>query len=378
MRVISADSHMMEPPDLWQERLDNKYKDRAPRVIQGYQGKKGSFFTVEGIRPFPVAGGFAAGNKPEDLPKAWEKGYEGCRPSGWDPVERIKDQDIDGVEAEVLYTTLGMSLFGLDDAGFQQACFGAYNDWVAEFCSHNPKRLFGIALISLEDIQAGAKELERCAKKGMRGAMIWGSPPREHPYSSLEYDPFWAAAQDLQVPVSLHVVTSKKGNQEKKASASGEAQPRRERRGGTQSNYMRLIHEVQQSITDIIFSGVLERFPKLLIVSAENDTGWLPHFMYRADHAWEKFRFFEKEPLPMAPSEYIKRQLYATFQDDPIGPSTWDFFGADNYMWASDFPHTDSTWPNSLDVIKKDFAKVPADVTQKIVADNAIRLYRMA
>jgi len=376
MRVISADSHMMEPPDLWRERLDNKYKDRAPQVIQGYEGKKGYFFVVEGIKPFPVAGGFAAGNKPEDLPKAWEKGYEGARPSGWDPVERLKDQDIDGVEAEVLYTTLGMSLFGLDDAGFQQACFGAYNDWVAEFCSHNPKRLFGIALISLEDIQAGAKELERCAKKGMRGAMIWGSPPREHPYSGAEYEPFWAAAQDLQMPISLHVVTSKKGNQEKKA--TGEAKPQRERRpGGTEAGYMRLIHEVQQSIIDILFGGVLERFPKLIIVSAENDSGWLPHFMYRADHAWEKFRFFNKEPLPMPPSEYMKRNLYATFQDDPIGPSTWDFFGADNYMWASDFPHTDSTWPNSLEVIKKDFAKVPAEVTQKIVFDNAKRLYRM-
>ena len=169
MRIVSADSHMMEPADLWQERLDNKYKDRAPRVIEGYQGQKGHFFIVEGIRPFPVAGGFAAGSKPEDLPKVWEKGYEGCRPSGWDPVERLKDQDIDGVEAEVLYTTLGMSLFGLDDAEFQQACFGAYNDWVSEFCRHDPKRLFGIALISLEDVQAGAKELERCAQKGMRG-----------------------------------------------------------------------------------------------------------------------------------------------------------------------------------------------------------------
>jgi predicted TIM-barrel fold metal-dependent hydrolase len=367
---------MMEPADLWQQRLDTKYKDRAPRVIEGYQDKKGHFFVVEGLRPFPVAGGFAAGNKPEDLPKAWEKGYEGARPSGWDPVERIKDQDVDGVEAEVLYTTLGMSLFGLDDATFQQACFQAYNDWVSEFCSYDSKRLYGIALISLEEIQAGVQELERCAKKGLRGAMIWGSPPRERPYSSPEYDPFWAAAQDLQMPVSLHVVTSKKGNQERKKSEGGQQRP--QRRGGvTQSAYMRLIHEVQQSISDILFSGVFERFPKLIIVSAENDTGWLPHYMYRADHAWEKFRFFEKESLPMPPSEYIKRQLYATFQDDPIGPSTWDYFGADNYMWASDFPHTDSTWPHSQAVIQKDFAKVPPEVTQKIVAENARRLYRM-
>src|SRR5947208_7913940 len=163
MRVISADSHMMEPADLWLERLDNKYKDRAPRGIQGYGGKKGYFFVVEGIRPFPVAGGFAAGNKPEDLPKAWEKGYEGCRPSGWDPVERIKDQDIDGVEAEVLYTTLGMSLFGLDDAQLQRDCFAVYNDWVAEFCRQNRRRLHSSALISLEAIDAGGKGLTRCA-----------------------------------------------------------------------------------------------------------------------------------------------------------------------------------------------------------------------
>ena len=377
MRVVSADSHMMEPADLWQTRLDTKYRDRAPSVVEGYNGKKGHFFCVEGLRPFPVAGGFAAGNKPEDLPKAWEKGYEGARPSGWDPVERIKDQDVDGVDAEVLYTTLGMSLFGLDDAGFQQACFRAYNDWVSEFCGHDPKRLFGIALISLEDIQAGVKELERCAKNGMRGVMIWGSPPRDKPYSSHEYDPFWTAAQDCHMPVSLHVVTSKKGNQEKKNASGEQPPPANMIRSGRQSVYMRLIHEVQQSITDIILGGVLERFPKLLIVSAENDTGWIPHYMYRADHAWEKFRYFDKESLPMAPSEYVRRQLYATFQDDPIGPSTWEYFGEDNYMWASDFPHTDSTWPESQSVIKKDFAKVPEHVTQKIIADNAIKLYRM-
>ncbi len=110
----------------------------------------------------------------------------------------------------MLYTTLGMTLFGLHDADLQRACFKAYNDWIAEFCSHNPKRLIGIALISLEDIGEGAKELRRAAKTGLRGAMIWGAPPREKPYTSHEYDPFWAAAQELQMPLSLHVITGKK------------------------------------------------------------------------------------------------------------------------------------------------------------------------
>jgi predicted TIM-barrel fold metal-dependent hydrolase len=116
----------------------------------------------------------------------------------------------------------------------------------------------------------------------------------------------------------------------------------------------------------------------LKLVSAENDTGWLPHFMYRMDHSWDKFRTLGDYPaLPLKPSEYMKRQLWATFLDDPVGPATYEFFGADNYMWASDFPHSDSTWPRSREVIKADFARVPEDVTRKIVFDNAAELYHL-
>src|SRR6185437_302864 len=147
--VISADSHMMEPADLWIERVDRKFGDKVPRVIKG--DKSGYVFIAPGLPPFPVAGGFAAGRSGEELKefmkRGQEEGYITARPSGWDPVERIKDQDVDGVQAEVLYTTLGMSLFGLHDADLQRACFKGYNDWLAEFCSYNPKRLIGTALI---------------------------------------------------------------------------------------------------------------------------------------------------------------------------------------------------------------------------------------
>src|ERR1700746_2308448 len=142
--VISADSHMMEPADLWETRLDKKFSDRAPKVVKNERGK-GYMFVAPGVRPFPVAGGFGIGKSGEELKEHLKKGYESARPSGWDPVERLKDQDIDGVQAEVLYTTLGMTLFGLHDADLQRACFKAYNDWLSEFCSHNPKRLIGAA-----------------------------------------------------------------------------------------------------------------------------------------------------------------------------------------------------------------------------------------
>src|SRR2546422_8709392 len=156
LRVVSADSHMMEPADLWETRLDKNFRDRSPKVIQD-PNKPGYLFVAEGIRPFPVAGGFGTGRSGEELKEHLSKGYEAARPSGWDPGERIKDQDIDGVEAEVLYTTLGMPLFQMDDADLQRACFRVYNNWVAEFTSHNPKRLHAIGLISLEDIQDGVK-----------------------------------------------------------------------------------------------------------------------------------------------------------------------------------------------------------------------------
>ena len=373
LRVISADSHMMEPAELWTQRLDGKFSDRAPHVVRTGHGY---LFTAPGVQPFPVAGGFGLGRGGKELGEHFRNhGYEAARPSGWDPAERLKDQDLDGIEAEVLYTTLGMSLFGLADAELQRACFRVYNDWLAEFCAYDRRRLHGVALVSLADIGAGREELERCFRAGLKGGMIYGAAPAQRSYLSPEYDPFWAAAQDLEMPLSLHVFT--RGNQD--------PQPRAEGPGVSEyikfsRAYVRGIHEIQDSLADIIQSGVLERFPRLKIVSAENDTGWLAHFMYRLDHVFEKFGTFshEAQPLKMRPSDYVRRQLWATFQDDHTGPALYQIFGENNFMWASDFPHTDSTWPHSLAVIDASFQGVPEHVTRKIVFDNANELYRMS
>lgn len=371
-RIVSADSHMLEPPDLWTTRLDRKFRDHAPHVEDN---ERGSYFVAPGLKPSPVSLGFGAGRSGKELKEHFKKGFNTAPPGGWDPVERIKDQDIDGVIAEVLYTTYGMPLFSLPDAELQHACFKAYNDWLAEFCSHNPKRFYGIGLVSLEDIGEGVKELRRCAQIGLRGAQIWGAPPSSRPYWSKVWDPLWSAAEELRMPLSLHIGT---GKREPRPEAASRAKPPAGERGPFMTvNYMSGVYEIQRSFTDIIFGGVLERFPKLILVSAENDSGWMPHYMYRMDHAHEKFNAMSDNPLPQKPSFYIRRQMMATFQDDPIGPMTYEYFGADNYMWASDFPHTDCTWPNSRKVIERDFARLPDEVTHKIVFENAVRTYRM-
>ena len=371
LRVISADSHVMEPADLWTERMDARFRDQAPRVVKNEE-KGGYLFQALGVRPFPVAGGFGIGKSGKELKEHLKKGYEAARPSGWDPAERLKDQDIDGVSAEVIYTTLGMPLFGLEDHALQRECFRVYNDWVAEFGAYNRHRLFPIGLIPLDDIDEGVRELTRCAKLGLRGAMIWGAPPIERPYHLEIYDPFWAAAQELSMPLSLHVITG--ANQGKSERGPIKLSGSFKFLMGSMSP----VHEVQRTLSSLIFGGVFDRFPRLKIVSAENDSGWVAHFMYRLDHFFEKFgQMSDKPTLAMVPSEYVRRNIWVTFQDDLIGPMTYSYFGEDNYMWASDFPHTDSTWPNSLKVIEKDFQGVPDPVKRKIVFDNAMKLYGM-
>jgi predicted TIM-barrel fold metal-dependent hydrolase len=371
LQLISADSHVNEPPNLWVERIDKAFRNRAPRIeVREGDGKNQAYFILEGMPPIHLAQGLGAGRKPEELPAFFGNfTYEDARAGGWDPAERVKDMDIDGVEADVIYTTLGFRQFWLKDAAFQRACFRVYNDWLAEYCSYAPKRLFGLALISLYDIAEAAKELRRCAAQGLKGAMIWCSPPEDQPYSSPTYDSFWAEAQELNMPLSLHAVTGVGPHSQ----ATRVGQPT-----GPLDRYVRSAaagEEVKQSLAVLIFSGVLERFPRLQIVSAENEAGWVPFFLSRVDNTYGRDRYLHPVPLKMKPSEYFQRQVYATFINDPLGVVNRQFVGVDNLMWSSDYPHTVSTWPNSQEVVARFFQGVPEDEKSKIVRENAIKLY---
>jgi len=368
-QLISSDSHVSEPPDLWAERLDIKYRERAPRVVLNPEGQEGAYFIYEGYPPHNLAIGLGAGRTPEELAAFLKTGtYADARPGGWDPAQRLPDMELDGVEAEVLYTTLGFRLFWLKDAGLQRACFRVYNDWLAAYCSYAPRRLKGLALISLYDPKEGAQELERCARLGLKGAMIWCSPPADQPYSSEIYEPFWAAAQDLDMPVSLHAITGME---------------RIPWEYGAEKRAMRSTvtpHEIEKSFSILILSGVLERFPRLKIVSAENNCGWLPYYLQRMDRGFARFGPSGTvtpwaTKLTLKPSEYFRRQMYCTFIDDSFGVASRHWIGVDNVMWSSDYPHTASTWPHSRDIIERDFKDVSEVEKRKIVRENVAQLY---
>lgn len=361
--VLSADSHVVEPADLWTSRIDARFRDRAPHVVKEANGVAGDWFVCEDLDPFPVAGLAVAGVDPKDYGEKMAQGYPGVRPSAWDPVERIKDQEVDGVTGEVLYTSLGMLLYGIRDAELRAASFRAYNDWLADYVSHDRSRLAGIALVPMDDVDVAGAEIRRAAERGLAGGMIWGSPPADRPYDRPDWDPVWAAAQDCDMPLSLHILTGAEGTGLDRASLM--------------KSYPSLPHRMERAISDLIFGGALLRFPRLKIVSAENDIGWIAHYLQRLDHSWEKYRYLETggEPIPEPPSHYFRRQVYATFQDDRVGVVTRDFVGVDNLMWASDFPHSDSTWPHSREVIARDFEGVPEEDTRRITATNCSNLY---
>jgi uncharacterized protein len=361
-KIVSADSHMTEPADLWVQRLDKKYRDNAPRVIKNEKPNGPAYlFVGPGIHPLAVAAAFAAGKSGAELREHMNHGYEAARPGGWDPVERLKDQDLDGVVAEVLYSTLGIPIFNIKDIELQLACLRVYNDWLAEFCAHSPKRLTGIGLYSLAALP-DVSEVERCARIGLKGIMVLASDNNELPYSDPRFDPLWRAASEANLPISLH-----------KPLVSG--MPLTPAMPTMADLQIHVIHVVEQCITRLIYGGVFERFPQLKIVSAENDVGWIPNWVQRLDHVYSKIA--NQQSLPLKPSEYVKRNVWATFQDDRLGPATWQFFGEDNYMWASDFPHADSTFPHSMKVIEENFSGVPAAITRKIVFETANRLYNM-
>jgi len=370
--IVSADSHVMEPGDLWLERLDKKFRDNAPRVASSEQGSLQ--FQAPGVRPFPVALGFGIGLNGQQLHDhmAKFKGYEQSgRRSGWDPIERLKDQDVDGVGAEVMYTTLGMPLLGLPDLDLQLACFRVYNDYVREYCAASPKRLYGVALTSLVDIAEGVKELKRCAAMGFKGAQIWGVSPADRPYYLEDYNPYWAAAQESGLAISLHVATGK--NQ-----APAPSGPEMKLGSATMlMTRMDTIHGIQRTLLNFIYGGVFDRFPDLKVVSAEHDAGWAPHMVHRIDRQYEKWASSNDKKLKLKPSDYMRRNVYVTFQDDPVAGIAAKFYGENNFMWGSDFPHSDATWPNSLAAIDRSMEGVPKYIRRKICSRNAARVYGM-
>jgi predicted TIM-barrel fold metal-dependent hydrolase len=362
-KILSADSHVWEPPDLWQKRIDRRYVDRAPRLESAPEGDR---YVCEGAVLTPL--GSTQRRDAEGAGRAAEASArfaEVIRPGAYDPVARLADLERDGVQGEVIYPTVTLEMFGSPDTGLRQAVFRAYNNWIAEFCAARPGIYKALAVIDTDDVGAAVAELERCAKLGMVGALVSISPG-DNRYVRPGFDRFWAAAESLGMPISLHSGTDMK------------PVPFMQKTTGMLSSMFSI---VQVTLVDLVYGGVFARHPGLMVLSVENGAGWVPYMLQAMDvrvflDESRKLRFGTEEPR--RPSDYIRSNVRVTFMSDKLAMRMRDSAGVDTLMWASDYPHGESTFPHSQEIIARQLAGIPGDDRERMLYGNTARMYGFA
>ncbi len=358
--IYSCDDHLdlnAVPRDVWESRVSQRYAEQAPHVVD----REGVPTWVAGDR---VLGGSGRPPGTEHLKGLGAIGRAGIEDDGFrasNPKLRLEDLDRDGVWASVIYGPVPLTL-SIPEPELQDVCYAAWNDWaVEEFNASAPDRLCVLAFLPSHSPEAAVAELERCAAKGHRGAII---DVFDIDATDGVWDRLWAAAGQTGIPLSFHI--------------KGGASPRLSYQiGKWQSAAFASLLPLQldEALAIMIFGGMLERHPDFKLVLAEAGLGWLPYYLSRMDMEWRALKdnidYAPKDP----PSEVFRRQVIATFEEEELASQAIPMLGADNVMWASDYPHTDSTFPESQRAIRETLGSLPPGDVRKITALNCARLY---
>jgi len=294
------------------------------------------------------------------------------RPAAYDPAAYLAENETDGIWGSVIYPSQGLVIFSVPVTDVVTVSMRAYNDWLAEFCGENTDRLKGIAMVNVDDPAEAAAELTRCRDLGLCGALVTVAPPPWLPFSHSDYDRFWATAQDLDMPLSLHTATDRGDPR------VGDAAFRLDVKHVPPSVFINKDYQVRQALGDLIFTGVFERYPRLRVGSVEHELAWIPFFLDQMDYTYTdrpprgEWHRFEPGVLP---SDFFRSNSFASFQEDAVGIRVRDVIGVDTLMWGSDYPHTESTFPRSQEILCDILNGVSADDALKIVSTNAAALY---
>ena len=271
----------------------------------------------------------------------------------------------------VLYPSVGLALFRcVKDTQLLQALFSTYNDWLAEFCAPYPHRLKGIAMIDVDDIGPAVEEIQRCANLGLAGAMLSVYPVDERAYHLPEYDRLWAAAQDLEMPLSFHLATNRPG-------------PSQTFWGPNATPLAFLCnadHWARVSLFHMIYSGAFERYPRLQVGVVETELSWVPHFLKQLDYNYTERAYKEgayRLKAGVLPSDYFRSNVFLSFQEDDLGISFRELIGVKNLQWGSDYPHSEGTFPRSREILEEILAGCTEEEKAKIAGGNCARVYRL-
>ncbi|HUC38409.1 MAG TPA: amidohydrolase family protein [Acidimicrobiales bacterium] len=360
--VVDADGHVVEPLSAW-ESLPEEIR---PTIVADSNGFE--HVTVGGTEILAVALGTLATpgsrfSEPGDV-----RSLDEALPGGSDPVARLADMDDEGIDQAVLFPSVGLYFWALDDPVAAIAIARAYNDWLASYCSADPQRLFGAAMLPAQDPEAAAAELRRAhTELGFAAGFVRPNPCRGRSLSHPAYEPIWEAAEETGIAIAVHEGSSVI------LPTLGSDRP---------FNPM-ILHAVSHSFEEmlacaqLIAFGVLERHPEMRVVFLESSGGWAPFWMERLDEQAESFGAFCPE-MRMRPSEYFARQCWISFEiDEQTLPVLAPIIGERRIVWGSDYPHHDATFPGAVEVLRKTISPLDASTQALVLGENAAELYRL-
>jgi predicted TIM-barrel fold metal-dependent hydrolase len=387
-KIVSVDDHVIEPPNVWQDRLPARYRDVGPRVerkrVKNLQfngttytfdldpdGREADFWVYEDLI-VPHRRIIAAVGYPKDEVTLTPITYDEMRPGCYDQAARLEDMDVNWVEASLSFPTFprfcGQTFLEAKDRELAMLCVRAYNDWmIDEWSAGTGGRLVPLTIVPLWDAELAADEVRRSAERGVHAVCFSEIPyhlglPSVHDKDHY-WDPFFRACAETDTVVCMHI-----GSSSKMPATSPDAP------ASVQATLS--FNNAMGSLSDFLFSGVLVRHPNLKLAYSEGQIGWLPYILERADDVWNQFRgwAFDRELVPEPPSTYYRRQVYGCFFRDSHGIRSLDEIGVDNVTFETDYPHSDSTWPDTKEIAEAMFAGLDDDTVYKIVRGNAIRM----
>ncbi len=378
VQLISVDDHVIEHPRVWQDRLAAKFRDRGPRIIEVGPGEVDALgmavpagaevWTYEGRTYNRIALDAVAGKERREYgldPYRFDQIIPGC----YDPVERVADMDLDGIHAQLCFPTFprfaGTTFLEGEDRELALACVQAYNDFmIDEWCGSAPDRFIPMIILPLWDPALAAREIERSAAKGAKAITFPENPvPLGLPsFHTTHWDPVFAAAQAADLPLCVHFGTSGKVPMT-----------------APDAPFLVMITLMgcnsMFATSDLLFSGIFQRFERLKIALSEGGIGWIPYLLERADYAWERHMYYTGVDQSSRPSDLFRRHFWGCFIDDEVGIREREHIGVDRIMWECDYPHSDSAWPHARKRAVEMLASVPDDQARAIGELNARQLF---
>ena len=376
-KVVDADSHVMEPSDLWEKELEPEYRDRAIRVRKDERGLE--YVEVDGKKSEVTSGGGLAGfgKLDEEVKSRWEKvthprvlEYEKGVPRGARNMgARLKWMDNHGIDISLVYPTLGICWQNeCDDPDLAAAYCRVYNDWLTDVCQSSSGRVLPIAQVSLLRVEDGIEEVRRAAKLGAKGVYLFTRPANNIPYGDRYYDPFWAECQELGLPLGIHVSNTPK-------------QVGRDLYTSTYDHnnwWMTMMYgpDCHIAFTTFFQGAVFERFPKLSVGVVETGCGWLAYWLEQMDSRFNDD--YDSTEMKMLPSEYFRRQCWVVGDpDEKTFPFIAQLVGADNLLWGSDYPHEEGH-EEPLKELNQSIGRLDKEDQAKILGSNAMKVYNLS